>query len=76
MTNNTENSLQDVNNRSVKEHLLEQFNNHLLDMACHEYNVFYLNHTDIMLECGYYQIWENEIMSVIDQNLNKFKKIP
>ena len=63
------------NNKIITEHLIGQFNKHLLDMSCNEFNVFYLNYSEIKLDNGYYQKWENEVIRIIDENLN-LGKIP
>jgi len=44
--------------------MIEQFNQHLLDMSCHELNVFYLNSTELKLEDSYYVKWEKQAMMV------------
>jgi len=71
----SENQTNNAKTRLITQYLIEQFNQHLIDMSCNEFNVFYLNSTEVKLEDGYYTKWENEIMKIIDQNLSKFKQI-
>lgn len=61
--------------RRSSEYMIEQFNQHLLDMSCHEYNVFYLNSTEIKISYGYYLKWEQEVLSIIENNINNLKNI-
>ena len=54
---------------SEMELIIEQFNQHLLDMSCNEFNVFYLNSSEYILDDSYYKNWEEGVLSILDETV-------
>lgn len=56
--------------------IIEQLTQHLLDYSCNEFNSFYLNSTQIVIEEGLYKIWEKEIIKIFHKKLETIVKLP
>jgi hypothetical protein len=61
---------------NTQECLIEQMNQHLIDVSCNEFNSFYLNSSKFKLEDGIYQEWENRLIKIIEVNLSTIEKVP
>ena len=61
---------------NTNKNLIEQCSQHLLDASCNEFNVFYLNSTELHLDEGMYIKWEREVLSIFDEVCEDFLKIP
>jgi hypothetical protein len=64
-----------ISNNTSK-NLIEQCSQHLLDACCNEFNVFYLNSSELQLDEGMYVKWEKEVLSIFEEVCEEFLKIP
>jgi hypothetical protein len=64
-----------ISNNTSK-NLIEQCSQHLLDASCNEFNVFYLNSSELQLSEGMYVKWEKEVLSIFEEVCEEFLKIP
>lgn len=61
--------------KSIYKNLIEQCSQHLLDASCNEFNVFYLNSTQLQID-GMYLKWETEVLSIFEEVCEDFLNVP
>lgn len=58
-----------------EESLIEQMNQHFLDIACNEFNTFFIKSSKLNIEDGVFKKWEDNLLQTVEENLNIIKDI-
>ena len=76
---NEENNISDTSfniANYTNKNLIENCSQHLLDLSCNEFNVFYLNSSELQMDQGLYSKFEKKLLSIYEESCESFLMIP